>query len=181
MAATLAIESYGAELLRFVSAILHDEAAASDVFGQVCEDIWCGLPEMRWQSTFRTWSYAVARNACHRHLRSPRVRRAVPLSEAREVEQLAATVRTRTLPFLRTEVKDAFTRLRESLSTEEQSLLTLRIDRELDWEDVAQVLSEQPLNAAELKRAAATYRKRFERLTDKLRSLAQESGLLDTE
>lgn len=181
LAATLAIESYGAELLRFITAMLRDEGASSDVFGQACEDIWCGIPQMRWHSTFRTWCYSVARNACYRHLRSPSQRRSVPLSESAEVEKLTATVRAATQPYLRTEVKDAFARLRESLAPEEQELLTLRIDRDLDWNEIAQVLADGPLDAASRRRAAATCRKRFERLTEKLRELALREGLIDQE
>lgn len=180
LAATLAIESYGAEVLRFISAMLRDEGASSDVFGQACEDIWCGIPTMRWHSTFRTWCYSVARNACHRHLRSPG-RRSVPLSEAAELEKLTATVRAATQPYLRTEVKEAFSRLREALSPEEQELLTLRIDRNLDWNEISQVLADEPLAPASQRRAAATCRKRFERLTEKLRELALREGLIDDE
>jgi hypothetical protein len=103
----------------------------------------------------------------------------VPISEAAELERLTATVRTATQPYLRTEVKQAFARLREALAPEEQELLTLRVDRNLDWSEIAQVLADEPLDPASQRRASATCRKRFERLTDKLRELAQREGLLD--
>ncbi len=180
-AASFAIESYGPELLRYIAAIVKEEDAASEVFSQMCEDIWCGIREMRWQSSFRTWCYAVARNACFRHLRSPSRRRLLALSEARELETLCASVRTRTLPYLRSEVKDAVARLRETLTPDEQGLLTLRVDRALDWNEIAEILAEQPLDAASLRRNAAACRKRFERLTDKLRALALREGLIDAD
>jgi RNA polymerase sigma-70 factor (ECF subfamily) len=179
LAATVAIESYGAELLRFLAAMLRDETAASDVFAQTCEDLWRGLPQMRWHSSFRTWCFSVARNACYRHLRNPNARRAVPLSASQEVEKLVITVRAATQPYLRTSVKDAFARLRETLTPDEQSLLTLRIDRDLDWSEIAQILSDEPLDPPGVKRAAAACRKRFERLTEKLRELAEQAGLLE--
>lgn len=103
----------------------------------------------------------------------------VPLSEAHEVEKLSVAVRASTLPYLRTEVKDAFARLRDALSPDEQSLLTLRIDRELDWNEIAQILADDPLDAPALRRSAANCRKRFERLIEKLRELALREGLID--
>ncbi len=178
-AATLAIEGYGPELLRFLGAMLRDETTATEVFSQACEDIWKGLPGMQWHSTFRTWVYAVARNACYRHLRSPERKRARPLSSLGEAAEAVERVRTATLPHLRTDVKSRVAMLRKQLTEDEQELLTLRIDRDLEWLEIAEIVAEQPLDAAGLKRASAAHRKRFERVTDKLRVLAEAEGLLD--
>jgi RNA polymerase sigma-70 factor, ECF subfamily len=53
--------------------------------------------------------------------------------------------------------------VRELLSVEERALLTLRVDRELSWAEIAEVL------AAEGKRVeAATVAKRYERLKERL-------------
>ena len=79
---------------------------------------------------------------------------------------------------LLTETKTRLTRLRDSLSLEEQSLLTLRVDRGLEFGEIAEVLAESDLDAPALKRAAASWRKRFGRLTDKLRELARAEGLV---
>jgi RNA polymerase sigma-70 factor (ECF subfamily) len=64
--------------------------------------------------------------------------------------------------------------LRASLDPEDRTLLALRIDRALEWDEVAAVLSTDasPVNAAAL-------RKRFERLKAKLARLAREQGLID--
>jgi len=178
-AATLAIEGYGPELLRFLGAMLRDETTATEVFSQACEDIWKGLPSMQWHSTFRTWAYAVARNACYRHLRSPERKRARPLSSLGEAAEAVERVRTQTLPHLRTDVKSRVAMLRQKLTEDEQELLTLRIDRDLEWLEIAEIMAEEKLDAAGLKRASAAHRKRFERVTDKLRALAEADGLLD--
>ena len=70
-------------------------------------------------------------------------------------------------PHLRTEVKSDVQKLREELTEEEQTLLILRVDRNLDWREVADILEiEEP-----------ALRKRFERLKDKLRRLAKERGI----
>ena len=54
----------------------------------------------------------------------------------------------------------------------EQTLLILRVDRELSWKDVAAVLSEpgEPLDDAAV-------RKRFQRLKTKLHRMAKREGL----
>jgi hypothetical protein len=69
--------------------------------------------------------------------------------------------------------REALRRLREALDPDDQQLLSLRLDRELEWEELAQLLSEDgpPVTAAAL-------RKRFERLKDRLGKMAQEAGLL---
>jgi RNA polymerase sigma-70 factor (ECF subfamily) len=180
-AATLAIEGYGPELLRFIGAMLRNEQLAADVFSQTCEDVWKGLPNMQWHSTFRTWAYAVARNACYRHLRSPERKRARPLSQLGEAGEAAERVRTATLPHLRTDMKSRIAALRKQLTAEEQELLTLRVDRGLEWLEIAEILSDEELDAAGLKRASAAQRKRFERTTEKLRKLATAEGLLDAD
>ena len=180
-AATLAIETYGPELLRFISALIRDADSAPDVFSLVCEDLWRGLPGLRWNGSFRTWAYAVARQACYRHLRSPVHKRFVRLSDVDELNDLVASIRTRTQRYLRTDIKTRFNQLRASLSADDQCLLTLRVDRGLDWNELALALSDEPLLELELKRAAATYRKRFERLQARLHGLARDAGLLAEE
>ena len=81
--------------------------------------------------------------------------------------KLAADVRTETAAHLRSEVRTAMQKLREELSLDEQTLLILRIDRQLEWDDVARAMAVD----------AATLRKRFERVKEKLRVLAKERGV----
>jgi RNA polymerase sigma-70 factor, ECF subfamily len=177
-AASAAVEGYGPEILGFLVAILKDDTAASDVFSQFCEDLWNGLPEFRWQATFRTWAYTLARHAAQRYLRSPFRRRNMPLSQQAlaEVEQ---RVRTSTLSYLRTEVKEGVARLRESLEPEDQALLILRIDRGLAWNEVAEILLDESPSRDAITRKAAALRKRFERVKDQLKTMAKKQGLLE--
>lgn len=180
-----ALEGYGPEILGFLMAVMRNEQDACDVFSQFSEDLWRGLEGFRWQSSFRTWAYTLARNASHRfrrkHIRQRQ--RNVPLSQQRGLHDAALKVRTATLPFLRTEVKDRFAALRESLDPEDQTLLILRIDRKLSWRDISTVMvDEQDADDPKaLRRKAATLRKRFERLKDRLREMAVEEGLIPEE
>ncbi len=64
--------------------------------------------------------------------------------------------------------------LRAELSDEEQTLLVLRIDQQLAWEEIAEVLA-TPVATPD----AAMLRKRFERLKERLARLARDRGLVE--
>ena len=108
--------------------------------------------------------------------------RPTPYKKARRPQPAAAgvieeaLVRTVTRPYLRTEVKSELTRLRESLDPEDQLLLILRLDKDLAWRDIALVFADGDADA-DLERLAATLRKRFQSVKDRLRQMARKSGL----
>jgi len=88
-------------------------------------------------------------------------------------------VRTRTEPWLRTEIKDKFRALRDALDPDDRELLVLRVDRGLSWEDVVRVMlgAEAPDDAA-VRTESARLRKRYQHLKDELRRRAIEAGLV---
>jgi RNA polymerase sigma-70 factor (ECF subfamily) len=176
-AATAAVEGYGPEVLGFLVTMLRDEHDATEVFAQACEDLWTGLPRFEGRSSLRTWFYVLARHASSRLRRSPhrRAGRRVGLSE---ITGVAEGVRTRTLPHLRTEVKDRFAAIRDALPEEDRSLLVLRVDRNMGWNEIARVLSPDDESAEALTRAAARLRKRFQFLKEEIRERARQAGLL---
>ncbi len=178
-AATAAIRGYGPELFGFLIGLAGDEQIASDAFAAFCADLWRDLPRFRWESTFRTWAYMIARHQLYRASRERgRRRREVTPSESPEVAALAVQIRTATLEHLRTETKDAFAELRARLDPDDQMLLVLRVDKDLEWRDVARILNGDKAPAA-LDRDAAALRKRFERVKGRLRDLAREAGLME--
>ena len=172
-AATQALRGYGPEILGFLVNAANDEELAVDAFSHFSEDLWRGLAGFRWEASLRTWAYTLARHALVRAARSKRRDRNVgPLSTS-AAEAIVAEVRTQTLTFLRTESRNKVATLRASLSSEEQMLLTLRVDRGLAWRDIARVLGDfeaAPSNEA-LTRQVATLRKRFERIKNRLRTI----------
>jgi RNA polymerase sigma-70 factor (ECF subfamily) len=178
-AATRTIEAFGPEVLGFLVSFIRDESDASDVFAQACEDLWKGFPRFEGRSAVRTWFYALARHAAARFRRSPHRRpgRHVAISQ---VEAAAATVRTRTLPHLRTNVKNRFAAIRDALDPEDRALLVLRIDREMGWNDIARVLTpEETESELALSRVAARLRKRFQLVKEDIRERAKKAGLLN--
>ncbi|MFV8756395.1 RNA polymerase sigma factor [Nannocystaceae bacterium ST9] len=173
-ATTLVMQRHGRELLTYVVAIARSETDGSEAFSQFTEDLWRGLPRFRWQSSVRTWCYTLARNALFRVRRKARrAGLAIALSDAPELERAAEQVRSATITYLRTQVKDEVAALREQLSPEDQAILILRVDRKLGWTDVARALADEgeELSDAELKRRSATLRKRFGRIKAELKRL----------
>ena len=177
-AATKALRGYGPEIFGFLVALHKNEEDAGDVFSIFSENLWKGLPTFGWECSLRTWSYTIARNASYRYRKSARRKSEgrVPLSAAGD---LAQKVRTETLTFLRTAEKDKFAALRESLPEEDQTLLILRIDRGMAWDELARVmLSEQAADAETLKKESARLRKRFQLVKEKLLEMGKRAGLL---
>lgn len=171
-AASAIMRGYGPAILGYLAALARDEDRADDAFSQFSEDLWRGLPGFRREASVRTWVYKLAWHAWLRHERDA-FRRHRRSFVSGEMSALAAEVRSTTALHLKSEAKDAVARLRGQLTPAEQSLLYLRIDRGLSWSEVASVMStpEEGLDSQ-------TVTKRFQRVKDKLRKLAEEAGLL---
>jgi RNA polymerase sigma-70 factor (ECF subfamily) len=180
--ASLSIELYGGEVLGFLHAVARDDDLAHEAFSVFSEDLLRGLPSFRWDASLRTWCYALARNALHRLRRDPRrrARNNVSLSnQGAAISAIVEQVRTATMPFLKTEIKDELRRLRDALDPDDHALLVLRIDRKMSWKDIARALPGD--DGQELDRRAATLRKRFERAKTMLREMATSRGLISTD
>lgn len=175
-AVSLAIRRFGPELLRFLIHAHRDETFASDVFSLVAEDIWRGLPRFRWECTFRTWSYCLAHRASQRQRRRKRADDlVVPIAELGALSELVLAVKTHTISAVRSERRSALDTLRDELEVEERMLLSLRIDRELSWPEIAAVIGDgDAADAATI----ARLRKRFQLLKDRLKRRGRELGLV---
>lgn len=171
-AITKAIQGYGPELLGFLVGVMGDETTAAEAFSVFSEDLVRGIGRFRWKSSFRVWAYVLARNAANRYYRDPFLRRSEHLQTS-EFSKVIDETRTKTLRFLKTEVKDGVARIRERLSPDERTLLILHIDRGMNLKEVANVMSTggEPINHA-------TLRKRFQRIKDKIGRIAREEGLI---
>jgi RNA polymerase sigma-70 factor (ECF subfamily) len=176
------LRGYGNDILRFLMARLRDPDAASEVFSQFTENLWKGIGGFRWQSSARVWVYTLASHAASRYIHDARRRRAhhVPLSDAGPLSAIGNKIRTATLAEARTESRDGIARLRDALPPDDQTLLVLRVDRRLDWKEIAHVMAGEALADAQRDKEAARLRKRYQHLKDKLRQMAEEQGLLST-
>ncbi len=171
-AATVVIESLGPEILGYLRAVLRDEAGASDAFSHFAESVWRGLPAFRGEASLRAWCYRIAWRAVLSLKRDPYRRR-----RERFGTSMASRVAGRvfaTTAVERERQSSALERLKAQLEPEEQTLLTLRVDRQLSWREVADVLAEDGVPVDE-----AALRKRFERLKEKLGRAARDGGLFE--
>jgi RNA polymerase sigma-70 factor (ECF subfamily) len=180
-AATQAFETYGPEVLSFLSTRLRSEAAGQDVFSMFAEDLWRGLPAFNFRCSVRGWLYTLARNAANRYAVAPHNRRArhAPATDHPFLSVLIQRAHATTQLHQRSEVKSKVRALRERLPLEDQTLLILHIDRGLPWRELALVMHDggPELDGDALTREAARLRKRFERLKSELRELARAEGL----
>lgn len=179
-AVELAMRAYGPEIRRLMASVLHHPELAKDAFSLFSENLLKGLPGFRWESSFRTWAYRLARNACYHQLHSP-ASREQPVSEPAANEALRQ--RTDTQPWRRTLVKERFRALREQLEPHERMLLMLRVDQRLPWTEIARVMAEpdEPATRDALARRAAALRQQFQRVKTRLRALAIEQGVISVE
>jgi RNA polymerase sigma-70 factor (ECF subfamily) len=145
--------------------------AAEEAFSLFAENLWRHIEGFRGDSSVRTWVYCMARNAAV-DLTREGWRRLGRRLETVEAERLAEEIRTKSAVRLERQ-STALTALRDALDLDEQTLLTLRLDERLPWDEIAQIMSSDgaPLDAAAV-------RKRFERLKGKLGDLARKQGLI---
>jgi len=168
-AATVALEELGPAILGWLRA-LHGTDDGDEVFAAFAERLWKGLTGFRGESPLRAWAYRIAWNASH-SFRSDawqRRRRRLATSAA---SHLAASL-SRSLGPSADEPR--LRKLREMLPPDDHTLLVLRLDREMAWEEIAAVLS----GSGEVVTAAAL-RKRYERLKERLARSARDEGLVD--
>jgi RNA polymerase sigma-70 factor (ECF subfamily) len=183
-AATAIIEGYGREIHGFLIAHLRDPGAAAEVFSQFTEDLWRGFDGFRWQCSARVWSYALVRHAASRYIKDARRRRRrqVSLLRAGPLADVEARPRTATLPSARTDSRNRIAQLRQSLPAEDQTLLILRVNRQLGWKEIAQVMAYegQTVGDAVLEKEAVRLRKRYQLAKDKLRRMVEQQGRVST-
>jgi RNA polymerase sigma-70 factor, ECF subfamily len=169
-ALTLGWKAYGPQLLGYLVTMLRDEDLAREALAQAAEQAWKGLAGFRRESSFRAWAYRLTWNAALLQLRARARRRERALATG-ELSEVAAPTRAPTPPHARTSLRDRVTALRERLAPEEQTLLTLRVDRGLAWREIAHVFGDGADDA--------TLRKRYERAKARLRELARAEGIVE--
>lgn len=172
-AAELAFRHHGAGIHAYLRGVARDGAVADEAFARFAESVARDLPDWQRRASLRTWLYSVARHALANQRRSSRRHRArfASLEETFGTE-IAAEIRERTQTFMNTERLSRFVEIRRSLSEDEEELLALRLDRGMPWLEIAAIVEPEATDPA---RAAASLRKRFERLKQKLQQALADS------
>ena len=181
-ACTLALKSFGPEILSFLSARLHSPADGTEAFSMFAEDLWKALPGFAFRCSIRGWMYTLARNAANRFVSAPHRRpdRNLAVTGRDSLSALIDQVRSTTKIYQKTDTKDRVRALREQLADEDQMLLILHVDRALPWREIAMVMHDDgtDLCGDALARETARLRKRFERVKGELKEMALREGLL---
>jgi RNA polymerase sigma-70 factor (ECF subfamily) len=178
-ATTALLTLYGREIFGFMRARLRDPDVAKEAYSAFAVDVWRGMPGFRKQCPFRAWAYAIARNVASRQgARAARPRRFEQPLDDQVAPALVQLVRTCTAEYMRTEVKSRFAELRDKLSEEDQTVLVLRVDKRMEWRDVAAVMLGADAPDSEREREAARLRQVFRALRERLKTLAKEEGLI---
>jgi RNA polymerase sigma-70 factor, ECF subfamily len=180
-AVTIVLRDYGPEILGLLVSMHKNHDEAAEAFSVFAERLWTTFDRFRFDCSVRTWAYVLARRAALDLLRSakPRAQRNVALSQLPEVSALVAHVRTQTLSMYAEEKIAAFAALQQSLPEDDRTLLVLRVDRGLGWDEIARVFLDTDNPEPEtLKREAARLRKRFQLVKERLRSLGEAQGLV---
>jgi RNA polymerase sigma-70 factor, ECF subfamily len=172
-AATVVLRKLGPEILGFLSGVLGD-SDADEVFSAWSERLWRSLAGFEGRCSIRTWTYVLARHELGRFRRGIRrhAEGRVPISQLKDI---LAVARTRTHSAMALDQQRQLAALRDALPIEDRTLLILRVDRNLAWDEIALAFSEAPETFSEedKRREAARFRKRFQLIKQRLVARAQ--------
>jgi RNA polymerase sigma-70 factor (ECF subfamily) len=166
-AATRVIEALGPPVLGYLCKV-HGTDDGKDVFSSWEVAVWKSLPAFRFEASLRVWSYRLAWNAAARFHGDPWRRRRERLATS-AASRLPDASSSRQVGGRRGDLEE----LSDELDPEETTLLMLRLQREMTWEEISAVLSEEgrPLKPPAL-------RKRYQRIKDRMARRARGKGLL---
>jgi RNA polymerase sigma-70 factor (ECF subfamily) len=170
-AATAALKGYGPPILVYLRSVIRDDDLGDDAFSLFCEKLWRSIRDFRGEASFGTWAYRIAWCSL-KDVERTRARRRESRLGTDAVSRIVQEIRTTTAAWARTEARDKWSKIKDSLAPDERSLLLLRIEQRLPWKDVAAIMAVEGEPAAE-----TALRKRLERLNHKLRELAKSEGL----
>jgi DNA-directed RNA polymerase specialized sigma24 family protein len=171
-----AIRLYGAEIFGFLVGVLGDNKASRDVYATIHDRVLQDLPAFSWRCSLRTWTYAIARAELARH------RLRVAPAPARPSQALASVPDpTTTISFRPTNMRSKIATLRACLQEEDRELLILRIDRRLDWQELAVTSLGENASRFEIERESTRLCARFALVRDALAESARQQRLLGPE
>ncbi len=167
-ATTVVLRELGPELFGFLTGVLGD-SDADEVFSRLSVRLWKSLAGFEGRCTLRTWAYVLARHELGRFRRGAKryAEARVPISELSDV---LAAARHTTRSTLATEKRVQLTSLRDELPVEDRTLLILRVDRDLAWDEIALAFADNPeaFGDDDRKRESARLRKRFQLVKQRL-------------
>ena len=165
-----ALRLHGREIIGWLGSLFPNEADAYDAFSHFSEQLWRSLRTFDNRCSLRTWCYMLARQSAS-HVRAQSERRREEPWKSSIAEALWMSTRNN-----KERQQQVFDDLRNTLDDDDQTLLVLRVDRNLAWRDIAIVMLGEHANDDEVDRMAIALRKQFERVKEHLRSLASRAN-----
>jgi RNA polymerase sigma-70 factor, ECF subfamily len=169
-AATRTIRALGPGVLGYLRPVLREPDDVEDAFSEWCERVWHGLRSFEFRASLRSWSARLAVNVAI-NLRNQAHRRRVRRFASGELSAVAASVLTSATG--RLDRRQAVRALSEELTAEQQTLLFLRVNQGLSWEEIASILGSEGGRGS-----PAAVERRYGRLVARLRSAARKRRLL---
>jgi hypothetical protein len=134
------------------------------------------LPGFSWRCSLRTWTYASARAELAIQRERPNRVRPRPPPQPASVPDPTSTISCRL-----TDVRGKIATLRACLKEEDRELLILRIDRALEWRELAVTALGEKASSLEIERESTRLRARFAIVRSELAQSARQQRLLGPE
>jgi len=168
-AVTAVIRELGSEVKGYLCA-LHGEDDGQDVYATWEEGVWKALPSFRFEGSLRSWAFSIAWTASARLYRDGWRRRRVRLATSAASLLPASGASRRS-----SRLEEAWLEeLRQELDPADHTLLILKLDRGLSYDEISQVLSRGGRRFT-----PAALRKRYERLKANLAAEAKRRGFIE--
>jgi RNA polymerase sigma-70 factor (ECF subfamily) len=170
-AAARVLQGCGAWIRGYLRVALGEDRLVRDAFSAFSEAVWQRIRRYRAEKRLVVWAHRLAYVAAKERRETSRLRKPSTTRKAKTGSRELSRTRAATLEPLGA-AEDAEL-LRRELSLEEQTLLTLRIDRQFAWAEIAWVLSQGSGSGAGSQMA-----RRYERLVARLHATAVARGLI---
>jgi RNA polymerase sigma-70 factor (ECF subfamily) len=174
-AAARVLQGCGPSIRGYLRVALAEDRLARDAFSAFSEAVWQRLRRYRAEKRLVVWAHRLAYAAAKERRETSRLRKPTTTRKAkfgsREPRDLSRTRAATLEPLGAPEDAEL---MRRELSLEEQTLLTLRIDRQFEWAEIAWVLSQ-----GSGREAGAQMARRYERLVARLHATAIARGLIE--
>jgi RNA polymerase sigma-70 factor (ECF subfamily) len=158
----------------YLRVALGEDRLVRDGFSAFSEAVWQRIRRYRGEPRLIVWTHRLAYAAAKERRETSRLRKPAATRKSRPASRDFSRTRAATLEPLGA-AEDAEL-MRREVSLEEQTLLTLRIDRQFDWQDIAWVLGQRAGRAD--KAGGAQIARRYERLVARLHAIAIARGLI---
>lgn len=175
-AASRVLESCGPAVRGYLRVALGDDRQVRDAFSAFSESVWQRLRRYRFEPRLAVWVHRLAYRAAKERHEVSRLRRPAATRKGRPGSHPLGLTRTRAATLEPLGATEDAELMRRELSLEEQTLLTLRIDRQFDWDEVAWVLGQRASRGA-----GSAMERRYERLVARLHAVAIARGLIDND